>query len=150
MVALYFREILDREGSALLGQQDRYNNIFDKRIKIISRYVEGRLFTKDGIMNYLKETESSGEAKSIKLEVDKMNEARIARLSGNKEMEFSGEIFMSLFIFASSFVFLSFFFEEVNFYLLLLIIILVIGLIFTDSVTFGIKKISKLINIFEN
>jgi hypothetical protein len=149
-VTLYFREILDKEGNDLLKQQDGYNVIFDNRIKIMSKYVENRSFTKKGIMDYLQETESSAEAKSIKLEVDKMNEDRTKRLTGKEAMDFSGELFVFLFVFASFFIFLSFFFVEINLYLLLSIIIFMIGLIFTDSVTFFVKKISKFLNFIKN
>lgn len=149
VITLYFREILDKEGNDLLAQQDRYNVILDKKREIIDKYLKNRLFTEKDIINYLREVESSEEAQSIKLELDKMEKERNKRLSGKKEMDFSGELFVFLFISASFFIFLSFFFKEINLYLLFFIIIFMVGLIFTDSITFFTKYISKLINIFK-
>lgn len=150
LITLYFREILDKEGNGLLSQQDRYNVILDKKRKIIEKYLKNRLFTEKDILNYLQEVESSEEAQSIKSELNEMERGRIERLSGKKqEMDFSGELFTFLFIFASFFIFLSFFFKEINLYLLFFAIIFMDGLIFTDSITFFTKKISKLINFIK-
>jgi len=150
IITLYFREVLDIEGNELLAQQDRYNIILEERRKIINNYIGKRLFTKEDIISCINEMMSSEGSKSLESELINMEKERKDRLNSIKEMDFSGELFISLFIFASFFIFISFFFKEIGFSFFIFAIILILVLIFTDSITFFIKKISKLINLLKN
>lgn len=100
LIIVYFRELLDQEGLALEGQQDRYNDFTDESIKLVDKYIEKRDFTIDGLKEFWKEIENSNWSRELNLETEGFKKNREVK---NKNLDYFGEII--IFLFANSILF---------------------------------------------
>ena len=150
LVTFYFREVIDKEGNLLHKQGDEIDFVIGEKQKLLSKYIKSANFTYIAKSNFWKELRDIPTLKKLKEEVANNEDNRNKRIKGEYSPDYTGEVFVSFFVFSSLFIILSIFFKNINLFAIILVSIILIVLIFMNSATFFIKLVNKILNSVVN
>lgn len=138
-VILYFRELIDDEAMGLIKQQDGYNNLSDTTIDVVDKYIQAGDFSVEKFQMFTSELKNLKEIQDLKKENDLLKESRLKR---DKNLDYTGEFLVSLFIIATLLILLGVTGIKVSF----IDLIISIGLVFYASFSNLISKLVRLIS----
>lgn len=97
-ISLYVRESIDKEGSDLLKEQDKYNGYINEKLNLVDEYIKkisGDDFNENTASEYLHKHNELGAREALQKEVGELEKKRENRDS--EPLDFTGEFFAFLF-----------------------------------------------------
>jgi hypothetical protein len=146
ILILYLKETLDRDSEEIQNLGDQIDYAIEEKLNLVKTYLVKKVFTNAEKNNFIDALQELPYIEDLKNLNKKITTGRDNRLKGDKDWDFSGEIFVSLFL-SSGILITTSLISKISLFEILELVIIALLLTFSNKTLGLFRKINQLFNV---